>query len=90
MKVNPTLLSQELRAAGIPIDGCDSEGGIQFKAEATVAQRVLAEQVLAQHDAAKPSDAEKRVIAARKLIKDNFSTLSPEMKALAILINAVD
>lgn len=50
MLVNPTKLDQSLKAAGIPIHGCDSTGRIDFKDEATPAQRAAAAQILAAHD----------------------------------------
>lgn len=49
MKYNVTKLDIELRAAGIPIEGCDENGRIDFKTEATKTQKVLAEQIKAAH-----------------------------------------
>lgn len=52
MIVNAEKLDAELRAAGVPIHGCDSSGGIQFRDEATQAQRDQAAALLAAHDPA--------------------------------------
>jgi hypothetical protein len=49
---NSAKLIRELEAAGIPVEGCDSTGAIQFKADATQADRARAAQVLASHDPA--------------------------------------
>lgn len=44
-------LDQELRAAGVPIHGCASDGRVDFKPEATDAHRAKAEEVKAAHNA---------------------------------------
>ncbi len=49
---NARKLDAELRAAGIPIDGCSSNGTIWFRAEATEAQKKQAQDILAAHDPA--------------------------------------
>ncbi len=43
-------LTRELEQAGIPIDGCSSNGRIDFKPEATQQQRDQAAAILAAHD----------------------------------------
>lgn len=48
--INPSKLTEELTKAGIPIHGCSSEGRIDFKDEATEAQRALTLEILAKHD----------------------------------------
>lgn len=48
--INVQKIDNELRSAGIPIDGCSSDGRIDFKKEATVAQIELAKQILAVHN----------------------------------------
>jgi len=60
MIVNATKLDQELRAAGIPMDGCSSSGRIDFRPEATPAQREQAARILAAHD---PSDTRAQKLA---------------------------
>jgi hypothetical protein len=50
MTYNPTRLDAELRAAGIPIDGCASDGRIDFRPEATEVDRTRADAILAAHD----------------------------------------
>lgn len=55
----PIKLYNELIAAGIPVDGCSSDGRIDFKPEATLEQRQQATAILAAHDPT-PSLAERR------------------------------
>lgn len=50
VKINVTKLDQELRAAGVPIDGCSSTGRIDYRPEATDADRARGAAVLAAHD----------------------------------------
>lgn len=59
--INVVKLTRELTQAGIPIDGCSSDGRIDFKPEATAQQRTLAAQILAAHnpDTPLPEDAER-------------------------------
>lgn len=59
MTINPTKLDQELRAAGVPIHGCDSTGVVFFMDAATSEQRATAAQIVAAHDPS-PSDADLR------------------------------
>ncbi len=47
---NATKLHIELERAGIPIEGCNSDGRIDFRPEATPAQRQQAEQLKAIHN----------------------------------------
>lgn len=47
---NATKLTQELRSAGVPIDGCNSNGIVFFKPEATQEHKDLASQILANHN----------------------------------------
>ncbi|KAA3644567.1 MAG: hypothetical protein DWQ07_14200 [Chloroflexi bacterium] len=66
-KVNPTKLHLELEAAGIPIDGVDSDGNINFLDSASEAQKEKATKILADHD---PRDlAEER----RKMYQKAFT-----------------
>ena len=50
MNINVGKLDKELRDAGIPMDGCNSDGEIWFKEETTEAQKKLAEEVKKKHD----------------------------------------
>jgi len=50
MLINVTKLHAELVKAGIPIDGCASDGRIDYKAEATDAQKEAAQAILASHN----------------------------------------
>lgn len=50
MLINVTKLHAELVKAGIPIDGCASDGRIDFKPEATEEQKGVAQAILANHD----------------------------------------
>ncbi len=49
MIINVSKLDYELRSANIPIDGCNSNGQIVFKAEATKKQKDLALSILTKH-----------------------------------------
>lgn len=50
LMVNPSKLTEELTKAGIPVHGCSSEGRIDFKEEATEAQKAQALEILAKHN----------------------------------------
>lgn len=58
MTINVTELHRELERAGIPIEGVASDGRIDFRPEATQAQRDQAAQILAAHDPAKLAQEE--------------------------------
>jgi len=58
--INATKLHDELVAAGIPIIGCNSNGEVRFKDEATAAQRTQTATIVAAHD---PSDTEDQKVA---------------------------
>jgi len=49
MPINVSKLTRELQDVGIPIDGCSSDGRVDFKAEATAAQRNLSNIIVANH-----------------------------------------
>jgi hypothetical protein len=88
--INVARLDEELRAAGIPIDGCNSAGTIFFKVEATTQQKTQAAAIVAAHDGTKLSEADKRIAAAKKTLRDAKAagTLSEVDKALITLILA--
>mgnify|MGYP003133204913 CR=1 FL=1 len=44
------VLDAALREAGIPIDGCASDGRIDYRAEATAAQKKKGAKILADYD----------------------------------------
>ena len=44
------VLDAALREAGIPIDGCSSDGRIDYQAEATAVQKEQGAQILAEYD----------------------------------------
>ena len=80
-RYHATRLDGELRAAGVPLHGCNSNGAIHFKDEATAAHRARAAEILAAHDfdaccvaentakaRAAKIDAEMRRIAEERLI----------------------
>lgn len=48
--INISKLHKELEQAGIPIHGVSSDGRIDFKPEATQAQRDQAKQIVSNHD----------------------------------------
>ena len=50
MKINVGKLDLELRQAGIPIDGCASDGRIDFRPDATDVQKQQAETIESNHD----------------------------------------
>ena len=64
MEYNVEKLDVELRAAGLPIDGCDSDGGIQWDGEPTAEQLTSAAAVQAAHD---PTPTRAQALAARGL-----------------------
>lgn len=49
-RYNVAKLDRELRAAGLPIQGCDSTGRVVWDMDPTSAQRAKADAVLAAHD----------------------------------------
>lgn len=59
MIVNSARLFAELVAANVPVDGCASDGRIDFRPEATPEQRAEAAAILAAHDPS-PTYAEQR------------------------------
>ena len=72
MSVNVGKLDRELRAAGIPIDGVgvnpDGSARVDFRAEATQAQRDQAATIVAAHDPAPtPEDRLDRALGGRVL-----------------------
>lgn len=80
MLVNVTKLDKELKAAGIPIDGVGKTNGeirIDFKPDATQAQRKAALELLAAHD---PRDYE---------VESQQKALG-EFRALTVLANKTD
>jgi len=48
--INASKLHKELEKVGIPIHGCSCDGRIDFKDEATDAQKALAKEILAKHN----------------------------------------
>ena len=48
--INAPKLDEELRQAGIPIFGCNSDGIISFKPEATDEQKELAKKIVYNHN----------------------------------------
>lgn len=86
MLINVEKLDGELRAASIPIEGCDSNGQISFSNNATDEQRERAKLVLAAHDPAQTREqsitscaavCDGRVIAAMVLVA-RFGTKAPQ------------
>jgi hypothetical protein len=76
MRCHATKLDAELRANGIPIHGCNSDGIIWLKDEATAAHRATAARVLATHD----YDA---CCAAESVAKERAAKIDAEMRAMA-------
>ena len=72
--VNPARLMKEFVAAGLAdaIEGCASDGRIDFRTEATEAQRTQAAAILAAHDPTEPAvpSLEQQVADLRKAIID--------------------
>jgi len=48
--INTSKFTAELQRAGIPVVGVDSDGRIDFGPEATPEQKVLADEMMRQHD----------------------------------------
>ena len=61
--IHPQKLHEELKAAGLPVEGVSCEGRIDYARPLTAAERLKAEQVLAAHDSA-PSALEVKRLQA--------------------------
>ena len=73
--INVAKLDQELRTAGVPIHGCDSEGEVSFADEATTAQRKKAAKIVADHD---PTDTREQ--------RHQKNGISPLLAAVILLL----
>lgn len=100
MIVNVLKLDAELKAAGIPIHGVSSSGRIDYKDEATQAQRDQGAAILAAHNAA-PTEEQRldrlglpmRLVAALAIrASDRWTGLSTARKnrVMAVINNAAD
>lgn len=58
--INLVKLAGELRAASLLVDGCSSDGSVQFTGTPTTEQRTLAAQIVAAHDPTPPYDELRR------------------------------
>ena len=85
--INVGKLDRELRAANIPIDGCASNGRIDFRAEATEAQKALAEKIKANHT---PYDFEEERVNACPGPWNCFDELHEGFKALKASLPLAD
>ena len=95
----PIKLYNELIAAGIPVDGCSSDGRIDFKPEATPEQRQQAAAILAAHDPT-PALAERRemeylkqgvtdhalIVALWEKLIENRSDLADALQAIRVSV----
>lgn len=76
---NPTILDGELKAAGLQIHGCDSNGIVSWRQSPTANDLVTAEQVKAQHNKA----AADRLVEESKVdIDERITALEEQMKVL--------
>ena len=71
-----TALDAQLHAVGVPIHGCNSNGVVWFKDDATVEHRRTAARVLAAHDYA-------ACVAAEKDAKEREAKIEAEMRRQA-------
>lgn len=81
-------LHEKIVSAGIPLKSVRVAAGaveLVFMPEATTRQRDDAKAIAAAFDL---TATEKKVAAAKKLLTDNWGTLSAAEKALAILLRA--
>lgn len=83
MRCNATALDAELKAAGIPIDGCSSDGRVFFRIEATEAHRSAAAQVVAAHDSAAADAAAEMTQAKKEAIRLELERASAERLGFA-------
>ncbi len=93
MRVNPSKLLNELEQAGIPVDGCSSDGRIDFGPDATDQQKIDAAAILAAHNPDTPlnSDIDRQadldalkpgvVNAALDSIQEDIQSLAPATNA---------
>lgn len=81
MAINIAKLMNELQQAGIPIDGCASDGRIDFKKEATDVQKELAKKILANHNPFWYVEERRKLYAARP-IEDQIDCLGKILKFL--------
>lgn len=83
MMINKTKLDMELKSAGVPIEGVGSnlDGTIRidFMPEATEAQRILAEEILAAHDPA-PEPEPATIVFDRPIEAPDFIVKSRDIK----------
>ena len=77
VRYHATKLSEELRAAEVPIDGCDSSGVVWFAPEATDADRAKAAEILKAHDYEACCRAEEQA-------KVDEEKIAAEMRRIAI------
>lgn len=90
--INVEKLAQEIRGAGIPIHGVSSTGRVDYKAEATQAQREQGASIVAAHDPSSTEDQRlaglalpKKALAALVIRLDSNSTAAERSWAQAII-----
>jgi len=81
----PGKLLDALLAAGIPVDGCNAEGRIDFKSEATSAQRTQAQQIAANFDWNAPSADEQEGASLDAILsKADSDVTAAELKTVVL------
>jgi|GEM_PF-6648701 len=90
MIYDPTILHEDLIAAGLPIVGCASNGRIDWMGVPTAAELDKAEEVKAAHDPDRRTRAERaardRLRALATKLEDGSATPADIREALALLI----
>ena len=70
---DPIQLVSELTAAGLPVDGADATGRVQYSRELTPAEQTTAQAIIAAHDPAKRERDER---TARETAKTYYTGLN--------------
>lgn len=78
MPFNVELLREQLDTAGIPVDGCNSDGTVWYRPEATELQRQQGDAIVAAHNPTGLTEQQK-VDAARAAIQDGKRYLAKQL-----------
>lgn len=78
MPFNVELLREQLDTAGIPVDGCNSDGTVWYRPEATELQRQQGDAIVAAHNAS-VSTEQQQVDSARTAIQGGKRYLAKQL-----------
>lgn len=76
MKFDPGLLIEELQAAGLPVEGCSSEGRVDWVGQPSTEHVATAERVLRNHDPGKREQARKDRATWAKSVRARWANLT--------------